>query len=126
MEIVEENCAMLSNYEVYHLLEETHNKPKNLIIKTANLNQNSSTISYETLRHLKSTPVIYQNKNNIQSFLEAVLPFNLTKAEKLMIINLRPKTPVEIQLIIEESEERLAEDQIDELLQIIQNILPNE
>ncbi|CAK9298585.1 unnamed protein product [Gordionus sp. m RMFG-2023] len=39
------------------------------------------------------------------------------------------ETPIGIvpyALIIEESEERLAEDQIDELLQIIQNILPNE
>lgn len=43
----------------------------------------------------------------------------------MQIANIRPKQVVEVQLIVEESEERLTEEQVDELVDTIVRILPN-
>ncbi|XP_046396339.1 DNA-directed RNA polymerase III subunit RPC9 [Ischnura elegans] len=119
METVEENAAILCNYEVLTLLEELRKQPK-----LGNRKNQLATIAYETTKYLKGTPCCSQTPESIQNFLSALAPFNLTKAEKLMLVNLRPMTPVEIQLIVEESEERMSDAQVEELLEVIAAHLP--
>jgi len=86
--------------------------------------QNLATVCYETIKYLEKTTCVLQNAQIIQDFMLRLAPFKLTKAEKLSLLNLRPTTAVEIQLLVEESEERLSEEQIEELLVIITETLP--
>jgi len=76
------------------------------------------------MRHLEGTPAQFQSAKIIKDFKLAVEPFKLMKAEKLQLLNHRPTTAVEIQLMVEENEERLTEEQLDELINVVKTILP--
>ena len=49
----------------------------------------------------------------------------MSKHEVVQLINHRPVSAVEIQLLVDRSEERLTEDQVDALLEIVCQTLPN-
>ncbi|CAI8002800.1 DNA-directed RNA polymerase III subunit RPC9, partial [Geodia barretti] len=67
---------------------------------------------------------LLKNPTCIENFLKAIAPFNLTKAEKLQLVNLRPMSQVELQLIIEEIDERFSDNKIEEILGIVSSELP--
>jgi len=83
-----------------------------------------ATITYETVKYLENTPCVRQTPEIIAKYMKEVEKFNLTKLEKLLLINLRPTTAVEIQLIIQDSEERLTDEQVEELISITVEHLP--
>ncbi len=119
MEVLDDNAAMLSNYEVLSLLKELKDKGGQA--------SNTATISYETTKFLEQKPCKLQNPEVVRSFMRALIPYEFTKAEKLQLLNLRPTSVVELQLILEELDERLkSEEEIEKLLEIIQNFLPEE
>lgn len=140
MEVLNKNVALLSNSEVYTLLKETKEnltqkliKKKNLDANNANLNslnvdKHLPTIVYESLRYLEKTPCVKQTPKVIEQFLQKLqeksAEFSLTKIEKLQLINQRPASAVELQCLIEDSEERFTIEQMDELLEFVQANLP--
>lgn len=74
---------------------------------------------------MEDGPCKTQSKESILEFMNAIKPFNLTKNECLMLINDPPTSALHIQLIIEDSEERLTEDQVSCLIEITQkHLLP--
>ncbi|XP_045157076.1 DNA-directed RNA polymerase III subunit RPC9-like [Mercenaria mercenaria] len=120
MEVKNDKSAMLSNYEVLNLLSDMHKGQS----KQSKLQTNLATISYEITHYLENSACSKQSPELLANFIKALDRFKLTKAEKMQLLNLRPKTAVEIQLIVEESEERLTEDQIYELLDLVKEHLP--
>lgn len=123
MEVLNERAAMVSNYEVLNLLQEKMKDDAGKKRHKKQRQENLATISYEVTKYLEKTPCKLQNEDVIRDFLVEVAPFNLTKGEKLQLLNLRPSTPVEIQLIIEESEERLKTDEeLEKLLAIVEKL----
>lgn len=124
MEVVNECAALLSNQEVLALLEDIQ-AGKNGRKTPTSQQQNLATVCYETKRYLEKFPCKNQDSDIITKFIIKLNPFKLTKAEKLQLLNHRPTTAVEIQLLIEESEERLTEEQTEELLDIIASTLPD-
>ncbi|CAD5117405.1 DgyrCDS6178 [Dimorphilus gyrociliatus] len=122
MEVVEKTHALLSNHEVLSHLRDIQNGTNDQR-KPGRNQQNLATVCYSTVKFLEQTPAVSQSVEIIENFMQKIEPFNLTKAEKLQILNLRPTTQVEIQLLVEECEERLSEDDIEKLLQIVQTCL---
>lgn len=118
MEIINSSSAMLSNYEVFtHLQKIKESKKKH--------RGQLATITYETLHYLEETPCKDQTPQSISECLKALEPFNLNKTEKLMFINNPPTSALEIQLMVEESEERLTEEQVQKILEILSQHFPH-
>ncbi|XP_058803333.1 DNA-directed RNA polymerase III subunit RPC9 [Phymastichus coffea] len=113
MEVLNDCSAYLSNYEVLDILKSIKSSKKQK-------GQNQlATITYQTIKYLEDTPCSKQSPEKIDAFLKALDCFKLTKGEKLTLLNQCPKTDIEIQLIVEESEERLSEEDVAKLLRVI-------
>lgn len=121
MEVLKECSAYLSNYEVLDMLQNIKANKKQ------KMKQNQlATITYQTIRYLEETSCKRQSPERIKDFLKAVESYKLTKCEKLTLLNVCPKTPLEIQLIVEDSEDRLSDEEVESLLQVIANYLGEE
>ncbi|KAF5319978.1 hypothetical protein D9611_011043 [Ephemerocybe angulata] len=145
MEVINARSALLSNYEVLTLLKELESEhlartkaiqrikkedeasgkgviPGNntTVVETS---ENLRTVEVEAIGYLGADylPTSGQTPEGITKLVKALEPYELTKTEKLQIVNLAPTTPVELYVIVEELEDRLGE-RMDELLENIQTI----
>ena len=120
MEVVKDPQLLISNFEVYDLLQQ-EGKQTSLSKKPSR----KATIAYETEQYLKLyTPSSVTSSLIVTKFLKAFLKYRLTKGEKLQILNHRPTSLVELQLLIEESEERFSEEIMNEMVEMIAEIIP--
>ena len=51
---------------------------------------------WQVVTFLQSTPCVEQDEAAVKAFMEALRQFDLTKGEKLMLLNLRPKSIAEL------------------------------
>ncbi len=71
-----------------------------------------ATLQLEALSALESTPAAEQTSESVSEFLRRTEEFSLTRAERLMLLNSRPRNELEARLLVEESEERLSDQQV--------------
>ncbi|KAI9311262.1 HRDC-like protein [Dichotomocladium elegans] len=121
-------AGLLSNFEVLQLLNEQQEFQRATQEKDASIEypENLRTIQFELTEYLNQSPCSTQDEAQVKSFLDAFSKYDLMLAEKLQILNLRPKSPVELYLLIEECEERFGEQELEEMLQSILDLLPRD
>ncbi|CAH0701569.1 unnamed protein product [Spodoptera exigua] len=120
METTKVNAAFLCNYEVMQILQQLKDSTQKKHKREGSL----ATVTYETVHYLQDTDCKKQNPQCIKKFLEALKNFKLTKTEKLMMVNTPPRTELEIQLIVQESEERLSEEDVRKIIELVNECLP--
>ncbi|KAH8982278.1 hypothetical protein EDB92DRAFT_1936913 [Lactarius akahatsu] len=136
-QVLNNTAALLSNYEVLHLLKEleadhiartrTAQRLKKEEDDAAaatghpvlpspdpplSVSENLRTIEVEAIQYLTAD---YQPTRSLA-------PYGLTKAEKLQVVNLTPVEPVELYVIVEELEDRLG-NCMEEVLDLVRSSL---
>uniref|UniRef100_A0A8R1IBH3 DNA-directed RNA polymerase III subunit RPC9 n=1 Tax=Caenorhabditis japonica TaxID=281687 RepID=A0A8R1IBH3_CAEJA len=123
MEVIKKRVTVLTNHEVWSFLNELKKEEdgKNKHDRCKML----STVVYETKKYLKTTPAATQNEAVICELIPKLAPFKFTGAETLQVINMRPSTITDIQLLIEETEERYpSEEDLEKLVATVTECLP--
>ena len=147
MKILEAQSAQLTNYEVYLHLTELQEKskgrrgadrpPGNLeTVRNEVCVQNAYTVySFRSskvcqiLDYLKEAPSplgsepFPYDENTIKNLLIRLREFQLTKAETIMILNLRPTKPENLNTVLEEMEERFDDHQQLAIVAAIADVL---
>ncbi|KAF8931994.1 hypothetical protein BGZ47_011587 [Haplosporangium gracile] len=127
MEILQTNSAMLSNYEVMALLaDQKAQRIANEVAGTREVAENLRTVEFEVQKYLATSPCSTQSGDQIRELKKAFKDYELMKVELLQILNLRPKSAVELLLVIEEFEERFTLEDCDKMLSIIAKALPRD
>jgi DNA-directed RNA polymerase subunit F len=116
MKILRANAGVLTNSEVLGVLADRGcggNLP------------NSRSLACEKMvySHLLEHSAGRRSSEELGAFMEALAQFDLTRIEQLQLINLLPGSLVEVHLIVEQCEERLAEEQVEKLLELVQTHL---
>ncbi|KAF7799435.1 hypothetical protein EIP86_010670 [Pleurotus ostreatoroseus] len=145
MEVVNQRSALLSNFEVLTLLRELESdhlaktrtalrikkeeeaagtSPSRANAPQEEVLENLRTIEVEAIQYLSADyqPIASQTEAGITQLTRNLSSYDLTKAEKLQIVNLAPTEPVELYVIVEELEDRFA-DQIDDILGVVKSSL---
>jgi DNA-directed RNA polymerase subunit F len=121
---------MLTNFEVKRLLTRQVQERKQAEKKaplpgarralsaSVRSSQDVEEVSEQSLSYLNKVIRANQTRESISRFVDAVAPFKLTRAEELMLINTRPRSLVEIHLIVDQCDERLQPEQAQEVLEL--------
>ena len=140
MEIINARAATLTNYEVLRFLKEQRESIKPTKGKkekgSKKMNKSLLTVTLETLSWLEDSPAGVQEEHHVKEFAQQLSEMcqeskddcgrslQLSKQEVIHLINHRPGSAVEIQLLLENSEERFTEEQVEKLIEIVEECLP--
>lgn len=128
MEILEVSSTLLSNKEVLIHLQgqkEDRKKISKAIGRDIKVAENVYTVEFETVSYFENEceglgKLTIEGMEDLLTHLSTI---PLTKGERLQIVNLLPRTEVELYLIVEECEERLGDGVVTRILEKINEIL---
>ena len=103
---------MLSNFEILNLIKSETKDPKN---------QDLNTLDFEILKYLKDNTT--QKRESICQFLKEIQTLDLNRLEQLQLINNKPKSLVELSVLIEELDDRFSEKDSNNLLELVNKYL---
>lgn len=116
MEVKNKQCSQLSNLELKLLVNELKSSNSSQLKSNSNL----ATLIYELSQYFNENETITSpNLVKLLKDLNTSFPNKLTKNEKLMIVNILPDSLLQLVLIIKDCEERLTEEEIQSLLELI-------
>ncbi|KAI0823992.1 HRDC-like protein [Trametes gibbosa] len=144
MEVLNQRSALLSNFEVLTLLkelegdhlartksairikkeEEAAGLPPKYQAPPDDVSENLRTVEVEAIQYLSADyqPTASQNADDIAQLTRQLGQWDLTKAEKLQIVNLAPTEPVELYVIVEELEDRYG-DKMEDILNTVKSFV---
>ncbi|KAL1543299.1 putative E3 ubiquitin-protein ligase RING1a [Salvia divinorum] len=118
MKIIETSAGALTNFELLDLLR-SRGAGKDASRAIATVSQSE----FKVFDYLEGTVACNQTREIIDNFVAECQKFDLTKAEILNIVNIRPRNEPELFPLVEECEQRM-EDKTEELVETITRILP--
>ncbi|XP_031251837.1 DNA-directed RNA polymerase III subunit RPC9-like [Pistacia vera] len=119
MKILEGNAGALTNFEVLDFLRSrgASKDPTRVLVPVAQS-------EFKVYDYLVESGACNQTRESVNEFFEKCKKFKLAKAEMLNIINIRPSSLVEIDSVIEQSDTRFDEEQLEELVDLAVTLLP--
>ncbi|KAI0406394.1 HRDC-like protein [Xylaria palmicola] len=126
MRILEAQNAVLTNVEVYKFLSD---QAKQYQSEKRRGPSNLESLRGEILRYFETHPGPLSQKPlpydvaSIPVLLERLRPYNITKGECIMIVNLRPANSPALNAALEEMEGRFSEQQQEEIIGIVADVL---
>ncbi|KAL7944647.1 RNA polymerase Rpb4 domain-containing protein [Trichoderma barbatum] len=126
MKVIEAQAAVLTNFEVLQHLSQQKDRYKQ---RKRRGPPNLETVVRELIQYLQSHPNPLSQKPStyapdcISQLLERLSPYELSKGEVVMILNLRPASVAALNTVIEEMGERFSEEQQEEMVTIILEVL---
>ncbi|KAI1305481.1 HRDC-like protein [Xylaria venustula] len=126
MRILEAQNAVLTNVEVYKFLTE---QAKQYQSEKRRGPSNLESLRKEMLNYFETFPSplsqkpLPYNVDAIPILLKRLQPYNITKGECIMIVNMRPTTSPALNAVLEEMEGRFDEQQTEEIINIIVEVM---
>ncbi|MCJ1473724.1 hypothetical protein MMC13_002375 [Lambiella insularis] len=135
LQILASQSATLTNHEVLshlHSLSSRRAQPNSKTpapLPTPSLKApNYETILKELTEYLSTSPLPtyaapFYSAAATRTLLQRLKPYHLTKAETLMVLNLRPRDLGLLDCVVEECDERFSEEQQEAILRIVGEVL---
>lgn len=117
MKVLSYHDGHVTNSEVYSIVRK---RREDKIHKKGIEYAGRNWIDHKVVQYCEATGQL-QQVDELKGYISAVqaLDFNLSQEEMIQLLNLRPKQPVDIFLIVNDCSERFSDDQVDELLQAL-------
>jgi hypothetical protein len=113
--------GLLTNVEVLDLLRERAGEPGRLA--TYPQPHDPFPTEMECYDALRAAPAGAQDRENVRLFIEHIAAIELTQAEVVQLINLKPTERVTVHAVVEKCARRLTEDEVDDLLHLCEKYL---
>lgn len=124
MEVLDKNLALLSNFEVLKVINETLS---DFSSSSKYINPNLFDSLSIVQQYLEITPCNHHSEIKIEEFLKAIQKYpTILREEKLQILNIHPTKPVDLFILINCCEDRYNDDEVQDILSIVQKTLGNQ